>query len=97
MEATRAGSGSIDSTATAGHGPAAGIVPIDGRAAHAQLASNLGDPHVDPLAVDAPASGVANPLTRFRVVGRRPASPAGGHLFRGVAGHEGAPYTLCTL
>ena len=45
------------------HGPAAGVVAIDGRAAHAQLACNLGDPHVDPVAVDAPASGVADPLT----------------------------------
>ena len=79
------------------HGLSAGVVPIDGRAAHAQLACHLSDPHVDPAAVDAPASGVTNPLSRFRVVRRRSASPAGGDLECTVAGHEGAPYTLCTL
>jgi len=59
-------------------GLAAGVMPIDGRTAHAQLACHLGDPHVDPAAVDAPARRVTNPLCRFGVIRRRSASPAWG-------------------
>ena len=76
---------------------AAGVVPIDGWAAHAQLACHLGDPHIDPAAVDAPAGRVTDPLGRLSVVRGRSASPAGGDLGCTVAGHEGGPYTLCTL